>query len=77
MTKKSTKKKTSGAKGPAVLVRLSEEDFERLKKLAASLSGRMPFLTNPSLAHAAILIGLAEIERDPAALLPKVGKADG
>lgn len=72
MTKKAAKKKPSITPGKtAVMLRLSKEELARLDKLAAALIDRMPFASRGGLAHAAMLLGLAEIERDPAALLPK------
>jgi hypothetical protein len=65
MKKQSRKPKT------AVLLRLSAEEIARLDDLARALIGRMPFASRGGLAHAAMLIGLAEIERDPATLLPR------
>lgn len=73
MTTKPKKKKPSITPGKtAVMLRLSEDELERLDVLANALIGRMPFASRGGLAHAAMLIGLAEIERDPAALLPKL-----
>lgn len=55
----------------AVLLRLSPQELARLDTLAEKLVARMPMASRTGIAHAAMLIGLADIERDPATLLPK------
>ncbi len=64
----------SDDKKTAVLLRLKPDEIERLDSLAESLAGGMPFASRTGLAHAAMLIGLKEIERDAAVLLPKTVK---
>lgn len=74
MTKPSKKKKSvspADDKKTAVLLRLKPEELGRLDALAESLADSMPFASRTGLAHAAMLIGLKEIERDAAVLLPK------
>ena len=67
--KKPMKKGTTAK--TAVLLRLTADEIARLDDLAKALVGRMPFASRGGLAHAAMLIGLADFERDPATLLPK------
>lgn len=72
MTKKPAKKKPSITPGKtAVMLRLSSVELERLDAVAHSLTDRMPFASRGGVAHAAMLLGLSEIERDASVLLPK------
>lgn len=72
MTRKATNKKPYITPGKtAVMLRLSKDELARLDRLAESLIDRMPFASRGGLAHAAMLIGLGEIERDPSVLLPQ------
>ncbi len=55
----------------AVMLRLTPEELARLDALADKLLPRMPMASRSGVAHAALLLGLAQIEADLTVLLPK------
>lgn len=63
--------KSPAAEKVAVMLRLSPQELARLDKVADNLIDRMPFASRAGVAHAAMLLGLEEIERDVSTLLPK------